>query len=67
MNVFDFIGVKNEQARKAPTQTKVIRKVKQDKTKILLRWLYWIILSSVVLLVLAVSLEAGYIMYKELR
>ncbi|WP_337878815.1 hypothetical protein [Rheinheimera sp.] len=48
-------------------QHKVVRKVRPSSTKILLRWLYWIILISMAVLVLVISLDAAMTMYKKLR
>ncbi|MFC4654515.1 MULTISPECIES: hypothetical protein [Rheinheimera] len=54
-------------AQRPIPQHKVVRKVRPSPTKILLRWLYWIILISIAVLVLVISLEAAMTMYKKLH
>ncbi len=42
----------------------VVRKTRENPVKVMLRWVYWLILIGVIAIVVMTSFEAGILMYK---
>jgi hypothetical protein len=42
----------------------VVRKSRTNPTKVMLRWMYWLVLIGVIAIVVMTSFEAGLSMYK---
>ncbi|MBU0910970.1 MAG: hypothetical protein KKF22_00345 [Gammaproteobacteria bacterium] len=42
----------------------VVRKSRANPTKVMLRWMYWLVLIGVIAIVVMTSFEAGMSMYK---
>jgi len=52
---------------KAAPRHVAVRKVRQSPVKLLLRWVYWLVLASVVLVLIFISADAALTMYKGLH
>jgi hypothetical protein len=60
-----FIKDQQESTRKtAIPRHVVVRKTRANPVKVMLRWLYWLVLIGVITAVVVTSLEAGISMYK---
>lgn len=44
----------------------VVRKTRQNPVKLMLRWVYWLVLIGVLTVVVITSLDAGLSLYKGL-
>ena len=50
----------------AATQHVVVRKTKSNPVKVMLRWVYWLVLIGVLTVVVITSVHTGMSMYKGL-
>ncbi|MBY0419564.1 MAG: hypothetical protein K2W88_16050 [Pararheinheimera sp.] len=60
-----LIKEQQDSAKKTPIPRHVVvRKVRPNPVKVLLRWTYWLVLIGVLVVVVVTSLDAGIKMYK---
>lgn len=60
-----LIKEQQESSKKTPIPRHVVvRKVRPNPVKVLLRWTYWLVLIGVLAVVVITSLDAGIKMYK---
>ena len=60
-----LIKEQQESSKKTPIPRHVVvRKVRPNPVKVLLRWTYWLVLIGVLAVVVVTSLDAGIKMYK---
>jgi hypothetical protein len=60
-----LIKEQEESSKKTPIPRHVVvRKVRPNPVKVLLRWTYWLVLIGVLAVVVITSLDAGIKMYK---
>lgn len=60
-----LIKEQEESSKKTPIPRHVVvRKVRPNPVKVLLRWTYWLVLIGVLVVVVVTSLDAGIKMYK---
>lgn len=59
-----LIREQQSQAAKAPSERLQPRIVRKNPVKVMLRWIYWLLLIGVVLAVLISSLDTGLSLYR---
>lgn len=60
-----LIKEQKERTKKTPIPRHVVvRKTRSNPVKVMLRWMYWLVLLGVIAIVVVISFEAGMTMYK---